>query len=153
VFQLVTMMQGVVQHGTGFKAGQGLNRAIAGKTGTTQDFNDAWFVGFTPDLVTAVWMGYDTPQSLGEGETGGDVSAPIWHDFMAFALKSRPNLVFSQPEGVTMASWDTGSGTRIDAFKPDQVPGASASFGGDSSGDQALSAVTPGVDTSMGGLY
>ena len=57
VFQVVTMMQGVVLHGTGYEAGKGLNRAIAGKTGTTQDFNDAWFVGFTPDLVTAVWVG------------------------------------------------------------------------------------------------
>ena len=154
VFQLVTMMEGVVQRGTGVKAGQGLGRAIAGKTGTTQDFNDAWFVGFTPDLVTAVWMGFDTPQSLGEGETGGDVSAPIWHDFMAVALKNRPNLPFWQPEGVTLAKWESGYGAVIDAFKPDQVPGASGSFGGDSSGSgQSVSAATPGVDTSMGGLY
>jgi penicillin-binding protein 1A len=151
VFQLINMMEGVVQRGTGVKAGQGLGRAIAGKTGTTQDFNDAWFVGFTPDLVTAVWMGYDTPQSLGEGETGGDVSAPIWHDFMAVALKDRPNLQFSQPDGVTLAQWNSGYGTVVDAFKPDQVPGVSTSF--NDSSDQAVSAAAPGVDTSMGGLY
>ena len=60
---MVTMMQGVVQHGTGYEAGKGFNRPIAGKTGTTQDFNDAWFVGFTPDLVTAVWIGFDTPRA------------------------------------------------------------------------------------------
>ena len=71
VFQLVTMMQGVVQRGTGVKAGKGLNRPIAGKTGTTQDFIDAWFTGFTPDLVTSVWVGFDTPTSLGNNETGG----------------------------------------------------------------------------------
>ena len=88
VFQTVAMMQGVVAHGTGYEAGKGLGRlAIAGKTGTTQDSNDAWFVGFTPDLVTAVWVGFDTPASLGEKETGGAISAPIWHDFMAVALE------------------------------------------------------------------
>jgi len=59
-FQLITMMEGVVQRGTGTPAGKGLNRPIAGKTGTTQDFADAWFAGFTPDLVTVVWVGYDT---------------------------------------------------------------------------------------------
>ncbi len=76
VFQVVTMMQGVVSRGTGFEAGKGLGRPIAGKTGTTQDFNDAWFVGFTPDLVTAVWIGYDQPTSLGKDQTGGAVAAP-----------------------------------------------------------------------------
>ena len=70
-FQLVTMMQGVVTRGTGAAAGHGLDRAIAGKTGTSQDFNDAWFAGFTPDLVTAVWVGFDTPATLGNNETGG----------------------------------------------------------------------------------
>ncbi len=123
VFQTVTMMQGVVAHGTGYEAGKGLGRlAIAGKTGTTQDFNDAWFVGFTPDLVTAVWMGFDTPSSLGNGETGGTVVAPIWHDFMAVALKDRPNLPFHAPEGVTVATW---AGNVTDAFKAGQVPGQS----------------------------
>ena len=67
-----------------------MNRPIAGKTGTTQDFADAWFSGFTPDLVTVVWVGYDNPASLGNNETGGAVAAPIWHDFMAVALKDRP---------------------------------------------------------------
>ena len=116
-FQLVTMMQGVVTKGSGYAAGAGLNRAIAGKTGTSQDFNDAWFVGFTPDLVTAVWIGYDDNTSLGDKETGGSVSAPIWHDYMAIALKSRPTLTFRMPEGVKMASWESGSGARVDAFQ------------------------------------
>ena len=106
VFQTVTMMQGVIAHGTGYEAGKGLGRtAIAGKTGTTQDFNDAWFVGFTPDLVTAVWVGFDTPSSLGENETGGVIAAPIWHDFMAAALKDRPNLPFKMPDGLTLSTW------------------------------------------------
>ena len=117
VFQLITMMQGVVQRGTGVPAGQGLNRPIAGKTGTTQDFTDAWFAGFTPDLVTAVWVGFDNPASLGDNETGGVVAAPIWHDYMAIALKGRPVLSFPMPPGVTMAPWDSGRGTVTDAFK------------------------------------
>ena len=161
VFQLVTMMQGVVARGTGYNAGKGLNRPIAGKTGTTQDFNDAWFTGFTPDLVTAVWVGFDTPTSLGENETGGHLAAPIWHDYMAQALQGRPVLSFPVPPGVTMASWESGRGTVTDAFKPGQVPGASGStIGGSgvaSSSDQDSGGgggtVHGGVDTSMGGLY
>ena len=161
VFQLVTMMQGVVQRGTGVPAGAGLKRPIAGKTGTTQDFTDAWFSGFTPDLVTTVWVGFDTPASLGDNETGAAVAAPIWHNFMAAVLKNRPVLNFPQPEGVTMASWDTATGTVTDAFKPGQTPGASQPVGGmvaDSGDGQAQPAATatggtPSVDSSLGGLY
>jgi penicillin-binding protein 1A len=155
VFQLVTMMQGVVSRGTGFEAGKGLNRDVAGKTGTSQDFNDAWFVGFTPNLVTAVWIGYDNPSSLGNNETGGALAAPIWHDFMAYALRNRPNLKFVPPPGVTMASWDSGFGTVTDAFKPDQTPGASDSIGGAASADATptTGGTAAGVDTGLGGLY
>ena len=162
VFQMVTMMQGVVKRGTGFAAGAGLNRAIAGKTGTTQDFTDAWFVGFTPDLVTAVWIGFDNPLSLGDKQTGGTLAAPVWHDYMAFALKGRPSLSFPVPAGVTLASW--GSNT-VDAFKPGQVPGASGSVVGAASaeadtGDTGSVGHTNtgatgagGVDSRLGGLY
>ena len=155
VFQLVTMMQGVVSRGTGTEAAKGLSRAIAGKTGTSQDFNDAWFVGFTPDLVTAVWVGFDAPSSLGKDETGGALAAPIWNQFMTAALKNRPNLPFVQPPGVTMASWDSGSGTVTDAFKPGQTPGASDNFGGAASADAGATTggTTAGVDTGLGGLY
>ena len=162
VAQLVTMMQGVVAKGTGYAAGAGLGRAIAGKTGTTQDSNDAWFVGFTPDLVTAVWVGFDNNTSLGDKETGGGVAAPIWHDYMATALKNRPNLQFKMPDTVKLASWDTGFGQRTDAFKPDQQPGASQGTigGGDvpsgggtevSGGPGAGTGI--GVDSGVGGLY
>jgi len=165
VFQLVTMMQGVVAKGTGTAAGAGLGRAIAGKTGTSQDANDAWFVGFTPDLVTAVWIGFDNNTSLGERETGGGIAAPIWHDYMAVALKGRPSLQFRMPEGVTMSAWGGGGG-RTDAFKPDQVPGGSSGTvgggeggggrssggGGGGGGGVAISSGV-GVDSGMGGLY
>ncbi len=155
-FQVVTMMQGVVTRGSGVPAGIGLHRAIAGKTGTSQDFNDAWFVGFTPDLVTAVWVGFDDNTSLGEKETGGSISAPIWHDYMAAALKNRPSLAFRMPDGVRMAAWDSGSGRVTDAWKPDQVPGATQGTigGGDSSSGLTVSAGPGlGVDSGVGGLY
>ena len=155
-FQLVTMMQGVVSRGSGVAAGAGLNRAIAGKTGTSQDFNDAWFVGFTPDLVTAVWVGFDDNTSLGDKETGGAISAPIWHDYMAAALKARPSLAFRAPDGVRMAAWDSGSGRVTDAWKPGQEPGSSQGTigGGESSSSVAVSE-NPGlgIDSGMGGLY
>lgn len=159
VFQVVTMMQGVVARGTGFAAGQGLGRAIAGKTGTSQDFNDAWFVGFTPDLVTAVWVGFDNNTSLGDKETGGGVSAPIFHDYMASVLKGRPSLQFRMPDGVKLAGWDSGAGRLTDGFKPDQVPGASqGTIGvaeGTGGGLPAKAGAGPGVgvDSGMGGLY
>ena len=125
VFQIVTMMQGVTTRGTGVGVVAGLGHPIAGKTGTSQEFTDAWFSGFTPDLVTTVWVGFDNSTPLGNNETGAAVAGPIWREFMAFALKNRPVLTFPQPPGVTMAAWDSGSGTVTDAFKPDQVPGAS----------------------------
>ena len=164
VYQTVAMMQGVVAHGTGYEAGKGLGRlGIAGKTGTTQDFNDAWFVGFTPDLVTAVWIGFDSPSSLGKDETGGVISAPIWHDFMQFALKDRPNLPFRVPEGLTVNTWTTNV---TDAFKPGQVPGQSGptiggggggSGGGEGSGGGVTASSSggtgTGVDSGVGGLY
>ena len=142
VYQLIKMMEGVVKHGTGVNAGKGLKRPIAGKTGTTQDFVDAWFSGFTPGLVTVVWVGYDDPKSLGNNQTGGSVAAPIWHDYMAQALKGRPVVDFPQPPGLTMANWDTGSGSRTDAFKPGQTPGASLPL---YAGVVASSAGTPGT--------
>ena len=163
VFQLINMMQGVVTRGTGTTAGAGLNRAIAGKTGTTQDFTDAWFAGFTPDLVTVVWVGFDTPASLGNNQTGAELAAPVWHDYMAVALKNRPNLKFIQPPGVTMATWDAGNGMVTDAFKPGQEPGGSEAMGSAlptgaedpnaPPGSAAAPKAAAGVDTGLGGLY
>ena len=125
VFQVVQMMQGVIQRGTGVPAGIGIHRPLAGKTGTSQDFNDAWFSGFSPDLVTVVWVGFDTPSSLGPNQQGALVAAPIWHDYMEKALAGRPVLNFVPPPGLTLAQWDAGNGMVTDAFKPGQVPGAS----------------------------
>ena len=155
-FQVVTMMQGVVSRGTGYAAGQGLGRPVAGKTGTSQDFNDAWFVGFTPELVTAVWVGFDNNTSLGEKETGGAISAPIFRDFMQAALKGKPALQFRMPDGLKLAAWDSGSGRVTDAFKTDQEPGATQGVIGvaESTGLSISSSSTGvGVDSGVGGLY
>jgi len=91
-YQMTSILQGAVQRGTGGRAATGLNRPIAGKTGTTNDFQDAWFVGYTPDIVVAVWIGYDEPRTLrraGEGGgdvTGGRLAAPVFRDVLAAAL-------------------------------------------------------------------
>ncbi len=156
-FQVVTMMQGVVARGTGYAAGQGLGRPIAGKTGTSQDFNDAWFVGFTPDLVAAVWVGFDNNTSLGERETGGAISAPVFREFMQAALKGKPALQFRMPDGLRMAAWDSGSGRVTDAFKADQEPGSTQGVigveAGTGGGGLSVSSSGVGVDSGMGGLY
>jgi penicillin-binding protein 1A len=161
VFQVVNMMHGVMTRGTGYQVNKGLGHDLAGKTGTTQDFTDNWFVGFAPDIATAVWVGYDTPSSLGNNQTGATNAGPIWHEFMEVALKGRPDLKFVPPPGVTMAQWDSGSGTVTDAFKPGQVPGASSSVIGVAASDAdtagASTALPPtvaaGVDSGLGGLY
>ena len=125
-----------------------------------QDFADAWFAGFTPDLATVVWVGFDNPASLGNNQTGGAVAAPIWRDYMAAALAGHPVLSFPMPPGVTMAPWDTGRGIVTDAFKDGQVPGASNPIGGSMTGaatadgsPAAPTIVHGGVDNTMGGLY
>jgi penicillin-binding protein 1A len=102
-YELTTMLQGVVEHGTA--AGHAnIGRPAAGKTGTTNDMHDAWFVGFTPDLLAGVWVGYDSERSLGSWATGGHAAAPIWASFMRKALEGRPEVRFPTPSGVHVAS-------------------------------------------------
>jgi penicillin-binding protein 1A len=125
VFQIVTMMKGVVQRGTGAPAVVGITQPVAGKTGTTNDFNDAWFIGFTPGVLTGCWIGFDRPQSLGDGQTGGDVCGPIWNEFMKVALANQPAIDFPVPPGMTL----TQTGTSTEAFKPGQTPGAQSTDG------------------------
>jgi len=122
-YQLITMLEGVVERGTGTIAGQGINRPVAGKTGTTDEDNDAWFNGFTPNLVTIVWVGFDEPHSLGSLAVGGNTAGPIWNHFMKFALKDRPVLNWTMPPGLTMESFGTVDGTATDAFKTGETPG------------------------------
>ena len=160
-YQMVSMLQGVIQRGTGGRANIG--RPAAGKTGTTNDWLDAWFVGFTPELVVAVWVGFDEPRPLGlsrDNETGGLVAAPIFAQFMREALADRPALPFRVPGGLRMAwvSAQTGEpaqpgapGAIMEAFKPGTEPGASGTEGviGGTDGRPAAAA----LDAGLGGLY
>nr|ADM95041.1 membrane carboxypeptidase [uncultured Atribacterota bacterium] len=97
-YTLIKLMEGVILRGTGFNAK--ISRPAAGKTGTTDEFIDAWFVGFTPELVCAVYIGNDDRTPLGNRMTGGVVAAPVWHDFMVSALKDKPATDFPRPDNV-----------------------------------------------------
>ena len=108
-YLMTSLLQSVVSEGTGKKV-SALNRPCAGKTGTTNDFRDAWFLGFTPQLVTGVWVGYDDNTALGKRETGGVVAAPIWLTFMQKVLKDEPVRMFEVPDGVTFIKMDSGTG-------------------------------------------
>jgi penicillin-binding protein 1A len=117
-YVVTSMLETVVQQGTGKKALE-LGRPVAGKTGTTNDTHDAWFIGFTPDLLAGVWVGFDSERSLGKHETGGRAAVPIWTAFMKEAVADRPVLDFPVPEGITFAQIDRASGLRA-------VPGGRA---------------------------
>ena len=99
------MLRGVVERGTG-QAAKALGRPIAAKTGTTNDYSNAWFIGYTPRLATGVWVGYDRPRSLGKDETGSRVAVPIWVSFMGKALRNSPREDFPIPDGVVLAPVD-----------------------------------------------
>jgi penicillin-binding protein 1A len=109
-YLMTSMMQSVIQHGTA-RALRVLERPAAGKTGTTNDYDDAWFVGYTPELVTGVWVGRDDNVSLGHGETGGKVAAPIWLDFMKEATKDQPITDFPIPPGVRFVRMESRGNT------------------------------------------
>ena len=97
---MVSMLREVILHGTGFQASK-LNHPLGGKTGTTNDFTDAWFVGFSPSITCGVWVGYDEKKTLGNKETGAVAALPIWMDFMRVALKGRESEDFAAPPPAT----------------------------------------------------
>ena len=102
-YTMVSMLQGVVNHGTAIRAMELGRQDLAGKTGTTSDSIDAWFCGFQPTLVGIAWIGFDNPRSLGEKETGGGAALPIWMDYMRKALKSVPEAAYNMPENMVTA--------------------------------------------------
>jgi len=125
-YQMVSMLQGVVERGTGRRLRE-LNRPIGGKTGTTNDSFDAWFMGFSPDLAVGVWVGFDNPRTLGPNETGSSVAVPIFRDIMAEALKGAPVVPFRIPPGIRLVRVNPQTGaparpgerdTILEAFKP-----------------------------------
>ena len=163
-YQMVSIMEGVVQRGTGV-AVKAVGKPLAGKTGTTNDSKDAWFVGFSPDLAVGVYVGYDQPRSLGGKETGGAIAAPIFRDFMLEALADKPATPFRRPPGLRFVRVDLhtgqkptgdGGGPIIDeAFKPGTEPnGEIVVIGG--SGDILSPGAGTGTGTAptgTGGLY
>ncbi len=123
------LMQGVVQYGTAVRAKNALGlRGLAGKTGTTNDYKDAWFVGFTNDVITAAWVGYDQPRSLGISSTGGKTALPIWIDYMKVAAPKSKDRNFRMSSNVSYAQIDESSGKRVTEggvqypFLPGTVP-------------------------------
>jgi penicillin-binding protein 1A len=161
-YQITSMMQGVIQRGTA--AGKvKLDRDVAGKTGTTNDEKDTWFIGYTPELVAGLYIGFDSPAPLGRGATGGSLPAPVFNVFMNQAEAGIPPSKFIVPEGMKliavnrktgMQAFDGEEGTIIEAFKPGTGPADVFSvIGGDeiaspeeilNSSPQAKEAITTG---------
>ncbi len=106
---MTNLLEGVVKHGTGWRA-KALKRPAAGKTGTTNNLFDAWFVGYTPEYITGVWVGLDEEAPMGAGETGSRAASPIWLGFMQRALEGKPVKVFEAPEGIVFAKIDADTG-------------------------------------------
>jgi len=176
-YQITSIMEGVVQRGTATVV-KSVNRPVAGKTGTTNDFKDALFIGFTPDIVAGVYIGFDKPKTLGRGQTGGHVSAPVVRDFLKEALAGKPPVPFRVPPGIKLIRVDLKTGARagpgdqrviLEAFKPGTAPpgdysivgygGGNGGRGGDEGGGRPpyFGTVPPdsgrAVRSGTGGLY
>jgi penicillin-binding protein 1A len=121
-YQMTSIMEGVVQRGTATVVKQFVpNVPIAGKTGTTNEEKDAWFVGYTADLVVGVFVGYDTPRPMGKGQTGGQVAAPIFGNFMKMALADKKAVPFRIPPGIKLVRINVRTGLRAQSGEPDTV--------------------------------
>jgi penicillin-binding protein 1A len=153
------MLEGVVERGTGRRI-RTVGKPLAGKTGTTNEGKDTWFIGFSPDLAVGVFTGFDNPKTLGRRETGSSVAAPIFRDFMSEALKNKTALPFRIPPGIRLVRVNAKTGKQarsgdkqviLEAFKPGTVPSGRAevlegeSWKLEQNGDQPT--------TGTGGLY
>ncbi|MDA0240429.1 MAG: penicillin-binding protein 1A [Proteobacteria bacterium] len=154
-FQMVSMLEGVVQRGTGRRIKE-IGKPLAGKTGTTNESLDTWFVGFSPDLAVGVFAGFDTPRSLGRLEQGASVAAPIFKDFMASALAEKPTIPFRIPPGIQLVRVDSTDGLPVattnrnvilEAFKTGSVPSSKALV------LEGVSTTVSAPRTGTGGLY
>ena len=130
VYQVVSMLEGVVLRGTGRRL-RAVGKPLAGKTGTTSDYVDAWFVGFASDLAVGVYVGFDRPRTLGHAETGSSAAAPVFGAFMREALASAPATPFRIPPGMSFVRVGRASGLPaapgeadilLEAFKPGTEP-------------------------------
>jgi penicillin-binding protein 1A len=169
-YQIVSMLQGVVQRGTAaYSVGAQIPKPLAGKTGTSQDAQSVWFIGFSPDLAAGVYVGFDTPRTLGPKEQGATVAAPIFRDFMKGALADAPPTPFRIAPGIEEVpiDWKSGNpvpagtpGAIIEAFKAGTAPGeANAPTPGDDSApgvagaQPSTSGPAPTVSEGTGGIY
>ncbi len=178
-YQITSMMEGVVQRGTGKKL-QIVGKPVAGKTGTSNEEKDAWFIGYTPDLAVGVYVGYDNPKPMGKGRTGGELAAPIVADFMRLALREQPATPFRVPRAIELIPINANTGQRaifgdegviLEAFKPGEEPADSTKIIGEDlaavssesiygAGQQLVPPVDSeqsveegGLTTGTGGLY
>ena len=179
-YQITSMMEGVVQRGTAAGVGfqKEVGKPVAGKTGTTSDYKDAWFIGFTPDIVAGVYIGFDKPRSLGRGATGGALAGPVVKNFMKVALADKPAVPFRVPPGIKLIRIDRKTGMRagpdtnprnviLEAYKPGTAPadsyqvigldssgtGTPADGGGQSWGAGVSPDAARAVRSGTGGLY
>jgi penicillin-binding protein 1A len=160
-YQITSMMEGVVLRGTGAAAGiqKEVGKPIAGKTGTTNDEKDVWFVGFSPDLVVGVFMGYDKPRHIADRASGGSLAAPIFRDFMKVALADKPAVPFRVPAGIKLIRVDPRTGMRavpgsaqiLEAFKPGTAPPDYYSAIGVTDPDGRPTSVSPDAERVVGG--
>jgi penicillin-binding protein 1A len=164
-YQITSMMEGVVQAGTATVL-KDVGKPIAGKTGTTNDEKDAWFIGFSPDIVVGIYVGYDKPRNLGRNATGGHLAAPVARDFLKLALADKPAVPFRVPAGIKLIRVDSKSGLRVgpggggilEAFKPGTAPPDNYSVIGVADADGRPLTVSPDADRTImrsgtGGLY
>jgi penicillin-binding protein 1A len=159
-YQVTSILEGVIQRGTGIAIKE-VGKHLAGKTGTTNDAKDLWFVGYSPNLAFGVFMGYDKPRSLGGSAQAALYTAPIFRDFMKMALKDTPDTPFRIPPGIKLISVDVHSGMRasgagsiMEAFKPGTGPPDSYGGGGGwGESAQTSSRSERSVGAGTGGLY
>ena len=161
-YQITSMMEGVVQRGTATVVRE-VGKPIAGKTGTTNEEKDVWFIGFSPDLAVGVYLGYDKPRQIARGASGGHTAAPIVKDFFKLALADKAAVPFRVPPGIKLIRVDPKSGTRIaagssggllEAFKPGTAPPDSYSVmsyqeGGEGQGQRPYGGPTPEADRAL----
>jgi penicillin-binding protein 1A len=162
-YQITSMLQGVVDRGTAGRA-RAVGKIIGGKTGTTNNSYDSWFVGFSPDLVTAVYIGFDTPKSLGSDETGASVALPVFINFMKEALKNTPSTPFRVPNTVKFVKIDRTTGKFptpstpkehifFEAFKLNDSLDESSDSSDDESNDENNEFNTKSSDSDPTGIY
>ena len=164
-YQMVNMLRGVVERGTATRA-LAIGKPVAGKTGTTDDIRDAWFVGFTPDLVVGVYVGFDQPKTLGSEEQGASAALPVFVQFMEAALKDQPATPFRVPPGVRLVRVDADTGRLarpgtptaiLEAYLPGTEPTATSTGRGIAPADNGTGVAAPAARQQRapqtGGLY